>query len=199
MTKLKTGVLISGRGSNLQALIDAAAQPDYPAQIALVISNLPGAYGLERAQAAGIPALTVNHSDYPDKHAFEAALDEALTQAGVKMICLAGFMRLLSAQFVEKWAGRIINIHPSLLPEFKGLHTHERAIAAGKSIHGCTVHYVTAGMDEGPTILQGTVPVLPGDTPETLATRLLPVEHRTYVEGLRLVASELARQRAGLV
>ena len=192
MTKRKTGVLISGRGSNLQALIDAAADPAYSAEIALVIANVPGAYGLERAKAAGIPALTIDHKAYAGKPDFEAALDKALRAAGVEIICLAGFMRLLSADFVAKWENRILNIHPSLLPEFKGLHTHERAIAAHKSIHGCTVHYVTAELDAGPTIVQGTVPILPGDTPETLAARLLPVEHRTYVEGLRVVASNFS-------
>ncbi len=195
MTKLKAGVLISGRGSNLQALIDAAREPDYPAEIALVISNVPDTFGLRRAEAAGIPALTIDHRDYNGKPAFEAAIDDALRANGIQLICLAGFMRLLSGDFVDRWPRRIINIHPSLLPDFKGLHTHERALEAGGSVHGCTVHYVTAGMDEGPTILQGTIPILPGDTPEMLAERLLPVEHKVYAEALKSVATDLERSR----
>ena len=149
MARLKVGVLISGRGSNLQALIDACADPAFPAEIVLVLSNKADAYGLERARQAGIPAAVVSHRDYADKPGFEAAMDDALNAAGVELVCLAGFMRLLTAGFVERWHNRLINIHPSLLPSFKGLDTHARAIEAGVRFTGCTVHYVRPAMDEG--------------------------------------------------
>ncbi|HYD70313.1 phosphoribosylglycinamide formyltransferase [Azospirillum sp.] len=191
---LKLGVLISGRGSNLQALIDACAQPGFPAEIALVLSNKADAYGLERAAKASIATAVVSHRDYPgDKPAFEAAMDAALRGAGVELVCLAGFMRILSPWFVERWQNRLINIHPSLLPSFKGLDTHERAIAAGVRVHGCTVHYVRPAMDEGPIIVQAAVPVLGTDDPHALAERVLEQEHRIYPLAVRLIAEGRVR------
>jgi phosphoribosylglycinamide formyltransferase 1 len=184
MARLKLGVLISGRGSNLQALIDASAVPDYPAEIVLVISNKADAAGLARAKAASIPSLTVSHRQ-PD---FEAAIDVALRGAGVELVCLAGFMRILSAAFVAKWQDRVINIHPSLLPAFPGLDTHRRVLAAGVKETGCTVHFVTAALDAGPIILQEKVPVLPGDDEDRLAARVLAAEHRIYPRAVRLLA-----------
>ncbi|GGH04412.1 phosphoribosylglycinamide formyltransferase [Glycocaulis albus] len=184
--KTPIAVLISGRGSNLQCLIDACAADDYPARIVAVISNRPDAYGLERAREAGISAIAIDHKAYASRESFEAALDSALREAGAEFVCLAGFMRILTEGFVNQWDGRMINIHPSLLPKFKGVDTHKRAIEAGESEHGCTVHWVTPGMDEGPVIAQARVPVLPGDTPETLAARVLVEEHRLYPEALKL-------------
>jgi phosphoribosylglycinamide formyltransferase-1 len=186
--KLKLGVLISGRGSNMQALIEACREPDYPATVALVISNVADAPGLDRARRGGIPALTIPHRDFPDKTSFESAIDSALRTAAVDLICLAGFMRLLTADFVNAWQSRIINIHPSLLPKYRGLDPHARAIAAGDCETGCTVHYVVPAMDEGPVILQSRIPILPGDNAGTLAERLLPVEHKTYIAAVRMVA-----------
>ncbi len=198
--KLKLGVLISGRGSNLQALIDACAAPDFPAEIALVLSNKADAFGLERAARAGIPTVVVSHRDYPgDKPAFDAAIDERLRAAGVELVCLAGFMRILSEGFVEGWRDRMINIHPSLLPSFKGLDTHGRALATGVRFHGCTVHFVRPAMDEGPIVAQAAVPVLPGDDAETLAERVLVSEHALYPHAVRLIAEGRARVDGGLV
>lgn len=189
MARLKVGVLISGRGSNLQALLDAAADPSFPAEIALVLSNKADAFGLERAARAGVPTAVIDHRAFPkDKPGFEAAMTAALDGAGVELVCLAGFMRLLSPGFVERWHDRLINIHPSLLPSFKGLDTHERALAAGVRLHGCTVHFVRAEMDDGPIIVQAAVPVLPGDDAHSLADRVLGAEHRIYPLALRLIA-----------
>ncbi len=185
---MRLGVLISGRGSNLQALIDAAAEESYPATVALVISNEPEAKGLDRAAAAGIPTRVVDHRAFPDRAAFERALDDALREAGVELVCLAGFMRLLGEAFVESWHDRLVNIHPSLLPAFKGLHTHERAIRAGVRVAGCTVHFVRPAMDAGPIIVQGAVAVRPDDDAESLAARVLEVEHRCYPLAVRLIA-----------
>lgn len=188
---LKLGVLISGRGSNLQALIDACASSDYPAEIALVISNVPDVQGLERAKTAGIPTATVNHKDYSDRQAFEDVLHQHLSEAGVTLVCLAGFMRVLSPQFVERWPDRIINVHPSLLPAFKGLYgmgVHNAVIESGARISGCTVHFVCAEVDDGPIIVQSAVPVLPSDTADTLSTRVLEVEHQSYPLAVRLLA-----------
>ncbi|WP_188260573.1 phosphoribosylglycinamide formyltransferase [Azospirillum tabaci] len=197
---LKVGVLISGRGSNLQALIDACAAPDFPADIALVLSNKADAYGLERAASAGVPVAVVSHRDFPgDKRAFEEAMDARLRDAGVELVCLAGFMRLLSPWFVERWHDRMINIHPSLLPSFKGLDTHQRALDAGVRFHGCTVHYVRTEMDEGPIIAQAAVPVLPGDDADRLSARVLEAEHRLYPQALRLIAEGRARVEDGRV
>lgn len=189
MSKLKLGVLISGRGSNLQALIDACAAPGFPAEIALVLSNKADAYGLERAATAGIATAVVSHRDFPrDKPGFEAAMDAELRAAGVQLVCLAGFMRLLSPWFVDAWHNRLINIHPSLLPSFKGLDTHERALEAGVRFHGCTVHFVRPAMDEGPIVAQAAVPVLPGDDAHSLAERVLESEHKLYPHAVRLLA-----------
>ncbi|MDP6706107.1 MAG: phosphoribosylglycinamide formyltransferase [Alphaproteobacteria bacterium] len=188
MAGFRIGVLISGRGSNLQALIDAAAEAAYPAEIALVVSNVPGAAGLDRAAAAGIPRQTIDHRDYDDRAAFDAAVDAALRAAGVELVCLAGFMRLLGAAFVERWPNRIINIHPSLLPAFKGLDVHEQVLAAGVRISGCTVHYVVPEVDAGPIVAQAAVPVVADDTAATLAARVLAAEHRIYPLAVRLIA-----------
>jgi phosphoribosylglycinamide formyltransferase-1 len=192
---LSLAVLISGRGSNLQALIDACADPAFPARISLVISNNPDAAGLARAAAAHIPTAVINHRDYADKAGFEAALHTTLSNYPVDFICLAGFMRILGASFIQKWENRILNIHPSLLPAYKGLDTHARAIADGQSAGGCTVHYVTAGIDDGPVILQEAVPILPGDSAETLAARVLPVEHRLYPAAIAHLARTHLKNR----
>ena len=183
-----TAVLISGRGSNLQALIDAADAPDYPAEIVLVLSNRPEAKGLERAAAAGLPTRVVPHGDYPTRAAFEAALSETLSEAGAELVCLAGFMRVLTEAFVGRWQGRLVNIHPSLLPAFPGLDTHARALAAGVKLHGCSVHLVSAEVDQGPIIGQAAVPVLPEDDEATLAARVLKAEHRLFPLCLGLLA-----------
>lgn len=196
---MKVGVLISGRGSNLQSLIDATARPDFPAEIVLVVSNRPGAKGLERAEKAGIAVEVVDHKGFPDRSTFEAALTHILLTHRVELVCLAGFMRVLDAGFVYRWQDRMINIHPSLLPAFKGLNTHERALEAGVRLSGCTVHFVRAEMDDGPIILQAVVPVLPGDKPDDLAERVLGYEHRIYPEALRLVASGAARVSGDVV
>jgi phosphoribosylglycinamide formyltransferase-1 len=186
--KLKVGILVSGRGSNLQALIDSCAQPGFPAEIALVISNVAGAFALERAAKAGIPTLVISHRDFSDRASFDAALDGALRQAGTELVCLAGFMRLLTGAFVEAWTGRMINIHPSLLPSYRGLDTHRRALEEGVKLHGCSVHFVTPGLDEGPIIAQAAVPVLAEDDEASLAGRVLAQEHRLYPLALRLLA-----------
>ncbi len=185
---LKTAILISGRGSNMQALIDAAKAPDYPASIECVISNVPDAPGLERARKAGIPALTVNRRDFKNREAFEQVLDAKLTDHKIELICLAGFMRILSPWFVNRWRDKLINIHPSRLPEFPGLDTHRRALEAGVKITGCTVHFVRAEMDRGPIIMQAEVPVLPGDTEDLLAARVLEAEHKIYPQSVRMIA-----------
>jgi phosphoribosylglycinamide formyltransferase-1 len=198
--RLRLGVLVSGRGSNLQALIDACAAPDFPAEIALVLSNKADAPALVRATAAGVPTALVSHRDFPgDKRAFEEAMDEALREAGVQLVCLAGFMRMLSPWFVETWHDRMINIHPSLLPSFKGLDTHKRAIEAGVRFHGCTVHYVRLEMDEGPIVAQAAVPVLADDDPARLADRVLEAEHRLYPLAVRLIGEGRTRIREGRV
>ncbi len=188
MSRLKVAVLISGRGSNLRALLDACAETGFPAEIVLVVSNKPDAGGLAHAEAAGLPAVVVDHRDFPDKPSFEAAMETELHRTGAELVCLAGFMRLLTPGFVERWRDRLINIHPSLLPAFKGLDTHARAIAAGVRISGCTVHYVRSEMDTGPIILQVVVPVLNGDDADALAARVLAAEHRCYPAALRLIA-----------
>ncbi|WP_321391053.1 phosphoribosylglycinamide formyltransferase [Emcibacter sp.] len=190
---LEIAVLISGRGSNLQALIDACADEEFPARIVRVISNKADAYGLERAKKAGIPTTVISHQDYDNKEAFEDAIDQELNACNVKMICLAGFMRILDARFVNRWKDRIINIHPSLLPSFKGLHTHERALESGVRFTGCTVHIVRPEMDDGPIILQAAVAVNPDETADELAGRILEYEHIIYPEALRLMASGKAR------
>ncbi|WEX07596.1 phosphoribosylglycinamide formyltransferase [Chelativorans sp. AA-79] len=193
----KTAILISGRGSNMSALIRAAAEADFPAEIACVVSDNADAPGLTAAMAAGIPAIAVPRGDFADKAAHEAAMEETLGRHGAELICLAGFMRILSADFVQRWEGRMINIHPSLLPLFKGLNSHARALEAGMRIHGCTVHFITHEMDGGPIIAQAAVPVVPGETEGELADRVLRVEHRLYPLALALVASGRARMEGG--
>jgi len=189
VTRKRVGVLISGRGSNLGALIEACKAPDYPAKIVLVISNIPSAQGLLRAESALIPALVINHKDFATREKFDAALDTALNEAGVELLCNAGFMRLHSEGFVARWRNRHLNVHPSLLPAFRGLHSHARVLEAGATITGCTVHFVRPEMDTGPIVAQAAVPVLPDDTPESLGARVLDAEHRLYSHALRLVAS----------
>lgn len=197
--KKRTAVMVSGRGSNLAALIQAAAHASYPAEIALVLSNRVGAQGLKHAREHGIPIAVVDQEQCETKAEMEMQFDAALRDADIELICLAGFMRLLSARFVESWRDRILNIHPSLLPLFPGLDTHERALAAGVRIHGATVHFVRAEVDAGPIVTQGAVPVLAGDTPEKLSQRVLRVEHRIYPLALQLVASGKARVKGGIV
>ena len=189
MARRRVAVLISGGGSNLQALLDAAAAPDHPAAIALVVSNVEGAFGLQRAARAGVPATCLDHRGFADRTAFDAALDAILREAGIELVCLAGFMRILTAGFVARWHDRLLNIHPSLLPAFPGLHTHARALAAGVRVHGCTVHLVRAALDDGPILVQGIVPVMEGDEEATLAARVLEVEHRCYPLALAGLAS----------
>lgn len=191
--RLDIAVLISGRGSNLQSLIDACADPHFPARIVCVISNKADAGGLKRAARAGIPTHVVSHQDFPNRAAFDAAIDEILRGYNVGLVCLAGFMRILSPEFVNRWRDRMINIHPSLLPAFKGLQTHERTIEAGVRFSGCTVHFVRPEMDDGPIIIQAAVPVLGDDTAETLAARVLEQEHRIYPEAVRLIALSKVR------
>jgi len=190
---MKLGVLISGRGSNLKALIDACARDDYPAEVVSVVSNKPDAPGLAYARNADIPAKVINHQDFARRETFEAAVDETFADAGVDLVCNAGFMRILTDSFVDKWRDRLINIHPSLLPAFKGLHVHERVIEAGARISGCTVHFVRTEMDEGPIIAQAAVPVMADDTPETLSKRVLAVEHKVYPAAVRLIAEGKVR------
>jgi phosphoribosylglycinamide formyltransferase 1 len=185
MARRRVGVLISGGGSNLQALLDATAAPDSPASIVLVVSNVAGAFGLSRAERAGVPAHCLDHRRFLDRATFDAALDRLFRESGVDLVCLAGFMRILSADFVERWRDRLLNIHPSLLPAFPGLHTHARVLASGVRIHGCTVHLVRPALDDGPILVQGVVPVLDGDDAVALAARVLEVEHRCYPLALR--------------
>ena len=193
MARLKCAVLISGRGSNLQALLDACAEPVFPAEIVAVVSNRADARGLERARAAGIATQVIDHREFENREAFDAALDDALRGMGAEFLCLAGFMRLLGAAFVAAWSDRILNIHPSLLPAFKGLDSHEQALAVGVRLAGCTVHFVRAELDDGPIVVQAAVPVLPDDDAQRLAARVLEAEHRCYPLALRLVAEGRAR------
>ena len=190
----RVAVLISGRGSNMAALLEAATDPSYPARIALVLSNRAGAAGLARAEAAGIPVAVVESRAHKgDREGFEAAMQAVLESHRIGMIALAGFMRVLTEDFTRRWEGRMLNIHPSLLPAFPGLDTHARALAAGVRLHGCTVHFVSEGVDEGPIIAQAAVPVAPDDSPETLAERVLLSEHQIYPEAVRLIAEGRTR------
>ena len=182
-------VLISGRGSNLQAFIDACDSGHLPARIGLVISNNPAAAGLQRAERAGIATQCIDHRDYQSREAFDGALVDALRACDIELVILAGFMRILTPVLIEPYLGRLLNIHPSLLPKYRGLHTHRRAIEAGDTSHGCTVHLVTPELDDGPVLGQATVPILPDDTPDTLAARVLEQEHRLYPAVLRRFAS----------
>ncbi len=190
MTKKRVAILISGRGSNMQALIDACTDADFPAEIALVVSNKPDAYGLTCAEAANIATQVIDHRDYDSRDTYDSAIDRQLEQHAIDIVCLAGFMRLLSASFTEKWYGRMLNIHPSLLPEFKGLDTHRRALEASVAETGCTVHFVVPEMDAGPIILQAAVPVLADDDEQTLAARVLEQEHIIYPQALRWLAED---------
>ncbi|HKC32468.1 MAG TPA: phosphoribosylglycinamide formyltransferase [Xanthobacteraceae bacterium] len=192
--KRRVAILISGRGSNMTALIAAAQAPDYPAEIALVLSNRPDAQGIAAARAAGIATAIVDHTRFgKDREAFEAALEHELQARRIDIVCLAGFMRLLTPALVSRWEGRMLNVHPALLPSFKGLDTHARALAAGVKVHGATVHFVTPEMDSGPIIAQGEVAVRDDDTADTLAARVLAIEHEIYPRALRLVAEGRVR------
>jgi phosphoribosylglycinamide formyltransferase-1 len=199
--RVRTAVLISGRGSNLQALIDATRAPDYPAEIVLVISNVETAEGLARARDAGVPTKVISHKDFSSRETFDAAIDAALREAEVSLVCEAGFMRIHSEWFVKRWEGRLLNIHPSLLPAFPGIGVHRQVLAAGVKISGCTVHFIVHALDSGPVVAQAAVPVLPDDTPEILAARVLVEEHRIYPEALRKVAEAIgasdAKDRSG--
>jgi phosphoribosylglycinamide formyltransferase-1 len=193
MALRRVAVLISGGGSNLQALIDATGRPGSAARIALVISNRADAHGLVRAETAGIPTRVIDHRRFAERAAFEAEITGALAEADIDLVCLAGFMRILTTAFVEHWRDRMLNIHPSLLPAFRGLHTHARALAAGVRVHGCTFHLVRPELDDGPILVQGVAPVLPDDTEDSLAARVLELEHRCYPLALELLASGRVR------
>lgn len=197
--KTRVAVLISGRGSNMVALIAAAKAPDYPAEIALVLSNQPEAAGLARAAEEGIPARAIDHRAFPDRAGFDAVLDAQLRAAEIELVCLAGFMRIFTPGFVEGWAGRMLNIHPSLLPLFKGTHPHAQALAAGVRLHGCTVHFVVPELDAGPIVAQAAIPVREGDDPDSLAARVIAQEHRLYPAALALVAGGRAKLVGGRV
>jgi phosphoribosylglycinamide formyltransferase-1 len=187
--RARTAVLISGRGSNLKALIDACADPQFPAGISLVISNVADAGGLDHARAANISTKVIPHKNFSSREEFDAAMDAALKDANIEIVCLAGFMRILSDWFARRWEGRLINIHPSLLPGFKGTNVHQRMLDAGVRVAGCTVHFVVPELDSGPIIAQAEVPVLPGDDADALSARILVEEHRLYPEALKLLAS----------
>lgn len=189
MIKRKVAILISGRGSNMRSLVEAARAPDYPAEIALVLSNRPNAAGIDWAKAQGIATAVVDHKAHPGREDFEREMQKTLEAHEIELICLAGFMRLLTPWFVGRWEGRMLNIHPALLPLYRGLHTHERALADGVKVHGCTVHFVVPGMDEGPIVEQEIVRVRDDDTPDTLAARVLEQEHVIYPRALARVAA----------
>lgn len=195
--RMRTAILISGRGSNMASLLEAAQQPDFPARIALVLSNRPDAGGIEKAARAGIPTRIVDHRAFSGREAFEEAMDQTLREAGIELVCLAGFMRVLTPGFVARWQGRMLNVHPSLLPLFKGTHTHRQALEAGVRVHGCTVHFVVPELDSGPIIAQACVPVEPDDTEAALAARVLVEEHRIYPQALADVASGRVVLRGG--
>jgi phosphoribosylglycinamide formyltransferase-1 len=194
VTRIRVAVLISGRGSNLAALIDAAKSPDYPAEIALVLSNKEDAAGLAVAREAGVPVRVTSHKVFATREEFDAAIDAALRAAGIGLIAEAGFMRIHSEWFVKRWEGRLINIHPSLLPAFPGIRVHQQVLDAGAKESGCTVHYMAPEVDAGPIIAQASVPVLPGDTVETLSARVLVAEHRIYPEAVRTVAEAILQK-----
>lgn len=191
MRKVRTAVLISGRGSNMVALTKAAQADDYPAEISLVISNIPLAAGLEKAKELGVTAMTIDHKQFKSRRKFETALNAILQEAKIELVCCAGFMRVLTPWFVNQWENRLLNIHPSLLPKYKGLNTHQRAIEAGDKEHGCTVHYITAELDGGATILQHYIDIKPTDTAESLAQRLLPFEQELYPKALKKVSRHI--------
>lgn len=193
MTRLRTAILVSGRGSNMEQLIEAARAENFPAEIALVLSNRSDALGLAKAKAAGVATAAVDHKIHAGREEFERSLHIVLETYRIDFICLAGFMRLFTPWFIGQWKGRMLNIHPALLPAYRGLKTHERALADGVKIHGCTVHFVVPEMDEGPIVAQAAVPVLDTDTPESLSARVLAQEHVIYPLALRLVASGAVR------
>ncbi len=191
MRRIKTAVLISGNGSNLQAILDAAKAADYPATINIVISNKEDAYGLKRAENADVPTIIIPHKNYPDRESFDRVMDAALKNHAIELVVMAGFMRILSDWFVGEWQGKLINIHPSLLPKYKGLDTHQRALDAGDAEHGATVHWVTAELDSGEIILQGPIPIEIGDTAASLKARVHALEHQLYPAALKQVATKL--------
>ena len=189
--KLRVAILISGRGSNMVSLVKAARTPDFPAEIVLVISNRPDAAGLCKARDMGIEAIAIDHTDYPSRESFESDLHETISDHNVDLICLAGFMRILTPYFIRQWPNKILNIHPSLLPKYKGLNTHQRALDAGDKIHGCSVHFVNDELDGGEIIKQASIDIKKDDTAETLAQKLIAVEHKLYPEALKNVTIEL--------
>jgi phosphoribosylglycinamide formyltransferase-1 len=189
--KSRTGILISGRGSNMLALIEAACDPAFPAEIVCVVSNRADAAGLAAAARYGIATKVIDHRAFASREAFDAAVRDYLLEQRCEIVCCAGFMRVMSPVLIAPWQGRMLNIHPSLLPAYKGLHTHERALADGAIQHGCSVHHVTENLDSGPVLLRAEVPVLPGDTPESLSARVLKEEHRIYPEALAMLARSL--------
>jgi phosphoribosylglycinamide formyltransferase-1 len=188
VARKRVAILISGRGSNMAALIEAASARDYPAEIALVLSNRPEAPGLKIAKSKSVATATVDHAAYKSREEFDAELAKQLTRAKVEIVCLAGFMRILTTDFVKQWEGRMLNVHPSLLPAFKGVDTHVRALDTGVKVHGCSVHFVVPELDSGPIVMQAAVPVLEGDDEEELAMRVLAAEHHIYPQALRLLA-----------
>ena len=194
MRRLRLGILISGRGSNMEQLLKAAAEETYPAEAKLVLSNKASAAGLETAKAYGVEAIALPHADYPDRESFERDLDTALRDRDIEIIALAGFMRVLTPWFVQRWSGRMLNIHPSLLPKYPGLNTHARAIESGDAEAGCSVHWVSEGVDEGDVIAQARIPILPDDTPPSLASRVLIEEHVLYPEALRLACEQVSKK-----
>jgi phosphoribosylglycinamide formyltransferase-1 len=193
--RVRTAILISGRGSNMSALIEAARAPNFPAEIALVISNRNEAAGLALAKRAGVATAAIDPKIYAGRDEFEGSMQAMLDIHHIELICLAGYMRILGAPFVNRWRGRILNIHPSLLPAYRGLRTHERALADGVAEHGCTVHFVVPELDAGPIVMQARTPVLAGEDAETLAARVLALEHQIYPAALARVATELAASR----
>ncbi len=199
MRSARVAIMISGQGSNMEALINACREKDFPAEVVLVISSSPKAKGLELAKKAKIPTKVIDHTKFETRDAFEAAIQDALKAAGVDLICLAGFMRVLNPSFVHRWRDRMLNIHPSLLPAFKGLHTHERVLEAGARFTGCTVHFVRPEMDSGPIIIKAVVAIAPGDTPEMLGEKVLVFEHQIYPEALKMVAEGRARVSGNIV
>jgi len=193
MAKLKVAVMISGRGSNMGALARAAMDPNFPAEIILVLSNRPHVAGLELAAEHNIPIRVLDHKEFETREEHEEAMNEALESAGAELVCLAGYMRILGEDFIKQWRGRLINVHPSLLPSFRGVDTHERALERGVRIHGCTIHFVNSDLDGGPIIAQTAVPVLPDDDAESLGTRVLEAEHKLYPQALALIAAKKIR------
>lgn len=193
LAKLKVAVLISGRGSNMGALARAAMDPDYPAEIVLVLSNRPNVEGIDLAMEHDLSYAVIDHKQCDSRESHEAAMSDAIEASGAELVCLAGYMRILTESFIKKWRGKILNIHPSLLPSFRGVDTHERALERGVRVHGCTVHFVNADLDGGPIVLQGVVPVIPGDDAETLSNRVLEMEHKVYPEALALIANRKIR------